>query len=128
MDNKHRAILRRNEWYLSKDLEPTKLLPLLHEVLDTTDVQNIKALAVQEDKSKALLDMLQRRGPDAFEVFVKALQTVQPFLAKFLIEQSGEIEKHLLDITNGSQRDTRYPGETFLGGLKPYGYEYAVKK
>ena len=90
MDDKHREILRRNWSTLRRDLEPMKLLPHLVNVLDVTDEQEIKVRATREDASDKLLEILPRRGPKAFEDFVKALQEVQPHLASPLVQQSGK--------------------------------------
>ena len=89
MDDKHRDILRRHWSELRRDLEPTKLLPYLVSILDVTDEQEVKVKATREDRIDKLLDILPRRGPKAFEEFVKALQEVQPFLAAPLIQEAG---------------------------------------
>ena len=90
MDDKHREILRRNWSTLRRDLEPMRLLHHLVNVLDDTDVEKIKMRHTREDASDNLLEILPRRGPKAFEDFVKALQEVQPHLASPLIQQSGK--------------------------------------
>lgn len=90
MNDKHRDILRRHWSSLRRDLEPTKLLPYLVNVLDVTDEQEVKVKATREDRIDKLLDILPRRGPKAFDEFVKALQEVQPFLASPLLQESGK--------------------------------------
>ena len=90
MDEKHRKILRRNWSTLRNKLEPKKLLPYLVNVLDYEDQEVIREEATRRDASDMLLDILPRRGPKAFEDFVKALQEVQPYLASPLVQQSGK--------------------------------------
>lgn len=93
MDDKHRNILRRNRSALSKDLEPTKILHHLVDVLDVQDEENIKAKKTRKEASHELLDMLPRRGPKAFGVFKEALRKKQPDLAIYLGEQFFSIYK-----------------------------------
>ena len=90
MNDKHRDILRRHWSSLRRDLEPTKLLPYLVNILDVTDEQEVKVKATREDRIDQLLEILPRRGPKAFDEFVKALQEVQPFLASPLIQEAGD--------------------------------------
>ena len=90
MDEKHRKILRRNWSTLRNELEPKKLLPYLMNVLHNEDQEVIREEATRRDASDMLLDILPRRGPKAFEDFVKALQEVQPYLASPLVQQSGK--------------------------------------
>lgn len=67
-----------------------KLLPYLVNVLDVTDEQEVKVKATREERIDKLLEILPRRGPKAFDHFVKALQEVQPFLAAPLVQESGQ--------------------------------------
>ena len=90
MNDRHRDILRHHWPTLRRDLEPMKLLPYLVNVLDVTDEQDVKIKATREDRIDKLLEILPRRGPKAFDDFVKALQEVQPFLAVPLVQESGK--------------------------------------
>lgn len=93
MDDTHRDILRRNRSPLSRDLEPTKILSRLVDVLDEQDEEKIMAKETRTEASYALLDMLPKRGPKAFGVFKEALRDKQPHLALFLGEQFFSIYK-----------------------------------
>jgi len=95
MNDRHRDILRRHWSTLRRDLEPMKVLPHLVNVLDVTDEQEVKVKATREDRIDKLLEILPRRGPKAFDDFVKALQEVQPFLADPSVQESGMIMKQL---------------------------------
>ena len=99
MNDKHRDILRRHWSSLRRDLEPVKILPYLVNVLDVTDEQEVKVKATREDRTDKLLEILPRRGPAAFDVFVKALQEVQPFLANPLLQESGKINYSFCNTT-----------------------------
>ena len=90
MDEKHRKILQRNWSTLRNELQPRRLFPYLENVLDLEDKEAIKEEATRRDASDMLLEILPRRGPKAFEDFVKALQEVQPYLAYPLVQQSGK--------------------------------------
>lgn len=92
MDDKHRDILRRHWSSLRRDLEPVKLLPYLVNVLDPEDEQEVKAKAARGKMIDELLEILPRKGPTAFDNFVKALQEVQPFLAVYLLQEAGIIK------------------------------------
>lgn len=89
MDDKHREILRRQRYNLRRDLEVMKLLPKLFSVLDPEDEEEVKAEATRRKKVEKLLDILPKKGPEAFDVFVKGLLETQPFLAAPLQRNSG---------------------------------------
>ena len=95
MDDKHREILRRQRSNLCRDLEVMKLLPKLHSVLDTEDEEEVKAEGARRQKVDKLLNILPKKGPEAFHVFVKGLQELQPFLAAPLLRYSGIVRKIL---------------------------------
>ena len=90
MDDKHRDILRREWSNLRRNLEVTKLLPELVELLDTEDVEQVTVEATQPQMVDKLLTILLKKGPTAFDVFVKGLQKIrQSFLAAPLLQESG---------------------------------------
>ena len=90
MDDKHRALLRRHWSELRRDLEPKKLFPYMVNVLDESDEQEIKAKETREEQVDKMLEILPRRGPQAFESFARAVETTQPFLACPLIRETGK--------------------------------------
>lgn len=89
MDEEHRTILKKNRQHLIRDLEPLKLLNDLAELFDEDDRDEVKAENTRKDQVEALLDMLPRKGPTAFEEFLRALNKRQSHLATPMIEQSG---------------------------------------
>ena len=72
MEHKHRKILRRKWSNIRDDLEPKNLLPKLVTVLSETDEEEIKVQSTRQERCDKLLEILPRRGENAFEVFVKA--------------------------------------------------------
>lgn len=89
MDKKRREVLRRQRSNLRRDLEVMRLLPKLSEVLDSKDEDEVKAEATRRKMVDKLLNILPKKGPKAFDVFVKGLQEIQPFLAAPLLRDSG---------------------------------------
>ena len=91
MDEKHEKVLKESSCVLRKRLEPMKLLSHLAIVLDNDDVEKIKNQKNRVDQCDMLLEMLPRRGPNAFDRFVQALQKeqTQDYLAPFLTKQLG---------------------------------------
>ncbi|KAJ7377788.1 hypothetical protein OS493_026355 [Desmophyllum pertusum] len=86
MDDKHRTILRKHRTALVDNLEPSKLLNSL-DVLDDDDRDKLKSVQIRKEQAEELLDILSRRGPEAFQNFVAALYKSQEFLAKRLIQE-----------------------------------------
>jgi len=95
----HRDILRYNRTLLIKNMEPMKLLKHLSCTLDEADDEEIKAQPTRGKGSEKLLDILLRKGQNAFDEFVKALKEVQSdYLAVALIEaENRELRKKNLD-------------------------------
>ena len=91
MDDTHRDILRKSlRPILLKDVEPRKLLPYMGNVFDQTDEEKIKAQTTRTDEVDKMLEILTRRGPNAFDEFVGALLSTQPHLASALIQETGK--------------------------------------
>lgn len=73
MEGRHRDILHRYRSELDKDLEPEKLIGNLYSVLDAEDTRKVSEGSTRSERVERLLDLLARRGPDAFGAFLKAL-------------------------------------------------------
>ena len=103
MEVEHKEILRKRREAISTDLEPSRVLNRL-TVLDEEDRDEIKAEKTRTARVWVLLDMLPRRGSDAFKDFVCALYETkgQEHLAKLLSKDSG------IEIPSSSK------GENFL--------------
>ena len=92
MEARHRSILRRHKSILEKDLEPKGVLSELTTVLDQNEEEQISVQPTRKEKCDKLFEILPRKGPKAFEVFVEALKKQSPHLASHLIE-AGKEEK-----------------------------------
>ncbi|XP_078342187.1 uncharacterized protein LOC144627991 isoform X5 [Oculina patagonica] len=90
MEQEHREILRNRRIPIAEDLEPLKLLNRL-DVIDDDDREEIKTKETRREQAYALLDMIIRKGPNAFKNFVSALYELksQKHLADLLIQDSG---------------------------------------
>ena len=76
MDNRHRELLRRNRERLVEDLDALSLLTYLFQehTLSENDVDLIKAERTRSSRAEKLLDIVARRGPQAFDTFCRALE------------------------------------------------------
>ena len=92
MEERHRIILRHHRANIRMDLDPEKILPNLVEILDDIDEGEIKAQSTREKSCDKLLEILPRKGPNAFKVFVEALKKKIPHLASDLIEAGNKEE------------------------------------
>jgi len=68
------------------------MLPKLVTVLIETDEEEIKARSTVQERCDKLLEMLPRKGPEDFKVFVEALQEEAPHLASDLSESGNKEE------------------------------------
>ena len=84
MEEKHRLNYYGSN--IVKDLEPNFILPNLGRVLTEIDKEEIKAQSTRQERCVTLLEMVPRRGPFAFAVFVGALRKEVPHLASDLIQ------------------------------------------
>lgn len=92
MEEKHREILRRHQSNIRMDLEPKNILAKLVEILNPKDEGEIKAQQTREERCDTLLEILPRKGPNAFIIFVEALKGEAPHLASDLIEAGNKEE------------------------------------
>ena len=67
------------------DLEPNHILPNLVRVLNEMDEEEIREQSTRRGRCEKLLEILPRKGPNAFKVFVEALVREAPHLASDLI-------------------------------------------
>lgn len=76
MDKNHKELLRRNRERLVEDLEALSLLSYLFQehTLSENDVDLIKAERTRSLQAEKLLDIIPRRGPQAFHNFCRALE------------------------------------------------------
>ena len=77
-----------------KDLEPNNILPDLGRVLTVNDDEEIKAQSTRQRRCEKLLEILPRKGPNAFKVFVEALKKEASHLADVLIEAGNKEDRN----------------------------------
>ncbi|XP_053307320.1 caspase-2 isoform X2 [Spea bombifrons] len=95
MKDYHRKALKRKRLLLLKEMVPKELLQHLMSEGILTDYMydKIAAESVPYDQNIALLNLLPKRGPQAFQVFCKALrETEQDHLANQLEEQVVDVD------------------------------------
>ena len=86
MEDKHRSILSNYRPNIVRDLEPRNILPELGTVLTPNDDDEIKVQSTRLGRCEKLLEILRRKGPNAFKAFVEALKEEAPHLAQDLKE------------------------------------------
>ena len=91
MDDTHRDILRNIlRPNLLRDVEPRKLLPYMGNVFDQRDEEEIKAQKTRTDEVEKMLEILTKKGPNAFDEFVEALSRTKSHLVLTLIQETGK--------------------------------------
>ena len=105
MEQKHRTILRLHWSSIRDNLEPNEILPKLVTVLIETDKEDIKTQSARQERCDKLLEILLRRGPTAFEVFVEALKQTVPHLAVDLIEAGNKEERNRSILLSGIRKN-----------------------
>ncbi|ELT98186.1 hypothetical protein CAPTEDRAFT_192039, partial [Capitella teleta] len=85
MDESHRDLLRRNLVALTTDLDPQDVYILLIQngVLTEDEkekLSNHRMNTCRRDEAHELIEVLQRKGPTAFEAFMDALWNTYPHL------------------------------------------------
>ena len=70
-EGKDHTILRDYLSEIVMDLEPNNILPHLARVLTQNDDVEIKAQSTRQRRCEKLLEILPRKGPNAFKVFVE---------------------------------------------------------
>ena len=86
MEDTHRYILRDHGPNIIRDLEPNNILPDLGRVLNEKDEAEIKAQSTRQERCGKLLEILPRKGPNAFTKLVYALDKEAEHLALELIK------------------------------------------
>ena len=87
MDDEHRKILKRCREELVKDMEPGKvLLQMVHpHLFSTGDEHEVKAEKTREKQCEKFLEMLARKGAEAYNIFKDTIRKVHPHLAQVIL-------------------------------------------
>ncbi|XP_067669538.1 uncharacterized protein [Haliotis asinina] len=102
----HQFLLRKNWVFFKDNLEPQKVLDYLYQdgVFSETDRDIVLSKAVRRERCDALLDILKKKGPDAYKSFCVALDKEQTFIKEKLDKMS--IENDSLDLVYDSRGKT----------------------
>ena len=90
MQEGHKKIIQKHFEALLEDLDPNPLMNFLYQedIITRDDMDEMDSIKPRKEKSKALLLMLQRRGPNAFLALVEGLITKKKqWLATLLLKE-----------------------------------------
>ena len=76
MDEIHRQVLRKQRLTMLKDLETVGVLDHMYQSgsLSEDDCAQVKISGTRRERCQRFLDMLPRRGDNAYHVFLRALE------------------------------------------------------
>ncbi|KAK3088421.1 hypothetical protein FSP39_019038 [Pinctada imbricata] len=97
MDFRHRQVLKRHHMDIVQDLAVNEdFLGRCYqeELFDSDHIEIIKAERIGRQQAHKVLELLPRRGPDAFHVFINILQHQYDWLAKTLTDS---LDKNRMD-------------------------------
>ncbi|XP_046570764.1 uncharacterized protein LOC124279010 [Haliotis rubra] len=102
----HQVILRKNWIFLKNKLEPEKVLDYLYQdgVFSEADRDTVLSKAPRWERCDALLDILKKKGQDAYKTFCVALDKEQNFIKEHLDKTSAELG--CLDLQYESKLET----------------------
>ena len=87
MDESKRKVLRKLRLHIAENMDVKKVTEILYSgmIFDRSDREQILAETTTLDRGCELLDILSRKGPKAFEEFLKALRFCgHGFLANYI--------------------------------------------
>ena len=92
MKEEDRKALRSNREALLKDLEAKRVASLLYsrDIFSEEDKDSVNAKSTPAEQREEVLDILPRKGPEAFGVFCAVLLEVSPHLAALLRPIQGD--------------------------------------
>lgn len=88
MEENHKETIRRNYTFLIGNMMPESVMDFLlqENVITPYMKEDIEVCRTRRDKIVKMIDILIRRGPSAFNVFIDALRnTDQEFVAQKLL-------------------------------------------
>ena len=92
MEERHRTLLLRNFIALERDLDPSALVShlLQFEILSPDEWEAIENKGIRRNCARELLLTLMRKGPDAYGVFLEALNKTHKHLHDLLVKSASE--------------------------------------
>ena len=111
MEESHRKVLRKLRIEISKTIDATRITQQLfaEDILEETDRDEILAEKTNAHKAWHLLDLLPRKGPEAFPVFLQALNGSGAIFLANAIQSKLSGMGQLLDIVLRSDRVLSWP-------------------
>ena len=105
MTKAHEDLLTSNRVAIVDDLlVDDVIIHLLSKfVFDDNDVELIRSEKTSKRQAEKLLDLLVKKGDQAFEHFLSALRDPYPYLAELLQEQDGETRSRFPFVTGNVQ-------------------------
>ena len=103
MEDKHKLVLQRCRIYTIDKLSlPDEVLDHLLEeqIFNEDDIERISKEVTTKDKNRKILDLLPRRGPRAFTVFLSILHQRREFSVQTQLELYLKQENKIVDDFN----------------------------
>ena len=103
MEEKHRQTLKKNLYKICRDLNGKKATIFLYaeDILSEQDKCDIKSEKTHHDLNDAFMDILPKRGPKAFDVFMEFLKQEQVHLHDILVTSLEGISHNTVLLTIG---------------------------
>lgn len=104
MSDIHRQVLQQNHVDLLKNLKlDSDILGILYEKGTLTEhmVQVIQTRPTDQDKINELLQLLPKRGPEAFDCFIEAISDHSPWLAEKLKKSYHKLKEETQALPTG---------------------------
>ena len=94
--------LIKNRIAILKDLEPSKYWNYLYQegIFDMDDMDEVKAEKTRKKKAEALLEKVERSGPEGIAIFTDTLRQIQPHLYD-LLQRIGDSHEEGQQIPKG---------------------------
>ena len=88
----HERLLTQHRVSIVEDLLVDDVITLLQSkfVFDDNDIELIRSEKTSKSQAEKLLDLLVRKGDQAFGHFLSALQNAYPYLAELLQEEGDQ--------------------------------------
>eukprot|EP00795_Rhopilema_esculentum_P013091 gene13091-3877_t len=103
MDDKHRSLLRASRMDLVRDMDGERIASYLYsyEIFSEEDRELVNAESTPQRKNEKLLDILPKRGANAFKVFCDILKELKMFHLEILLrneDKSSELVSKGVDV------------------------------
>ena len=105
MDERHRKILAKNRVYLTKNMDMASIVDHLSVLLSPDMMERITSQQTNRDKVVTFLNILEKRGPEAFPQFLDALTNSEfNFVRKRLEEDLNPVKRPVQEMRGTASR------------------------